>query len=157
MRKLIISIMATVFLTGTVSAFQNYNETNRMENGIKFAEQQTEKTFNSKSSPVEIGELSAVNERQCNTKAKNYNKLTTKTPPTLKKTEADKKSKKKKWTPLKVGMVVGGIAGAVIAAPMIGSGIAIATCAVAVPSMIIAGAAIVGGIIHFGSQIGNHD
>ncbi|MEA3307125.1 MAG: hypothetical protein U9Q34_05020, partial [Elusimicrobiota bacterium] len=93
MKKLAILIGVSLICSGAVMASEY--ESNRMGSGIKFAEQQTDKTMNSKTSPVEIGELSPVEAAKCNAEAKDFNKLSKKSPPILKgEVDADKEEGK---------------------------------------------------------------
>ena len=153
MKKLAILIGVSLLVSGTAMASEY--ETSKMEGGMKFAEQQTDKKFNSKSSPVEIGELSEVQEAECNAEAKDYSKMTKKAPPSLKgEADVDKEeSKTGEMTGAVAGGVVGGLAGVTYAgalafgAAFVGT---VTTAAIVTPIVVgvAAGAAVGYGIVH---------
>ena len=58
MKKLAIIIGVSLICSGAVMASEY--ESSRMGSGMKFAEQQTDSKLDSKSSPIEIGDLSDV-------------------------------------------------------------------------------------------------
>ncbi len=140
MKKLAIMIGVIMTVSGALMASEL--ETSRMESGMKFAEQQTDKKFDSGSSAIEINELSEVEEAECNAEAKDYTKLSVKTPPALKTLSS--KDVKKGHTAEIVGAGVGGAAvgGAALYAGVVSvamSGGAVAAAPIVVAAAVGAG------------------
>ncbi|HBB65950.1 MAG: hypothetical protein A2X28_10280 [Elusimicrobia bacterium GWA2_56_46] len=117
MKKLVIALGASIVFSGLAGAAGD--ETQRMEGGMKFAEQQISGKLDSAPSPVQLaGDFAPAEAAKCNAKAKDYSKISAKAPPPLSK-EADKKAENKGASAAGKGAVVGGVMGAVVGAPFL--------------------------------------
>jgi hypothetical protein len=152
MKKL--AILIGMILIASNLCFASEYETSKMEGGANFSEQQTDSKIDS-ASPVAIElELSSVEETECNAEAKNYNKLTTKTPPALdeQNTEAEEEGK----TGEIVGASVGGVGAGLLAVAAMG---AVPLEAAAVGTMVALGGTViavaaVGAAVGYGVVVG---
>jgi len=117
MKKLVIALGASIVFSGLAGAAGD--ETQRMEGGVKFSEQQISGKLDSASSPVQLtGDFAPVEAAKCNTKAKDYSKIAAKAPPALAKEEG-KQAEKKGMSAEKKGAITGAVIGAVAASPFL--------------------------------------